>query len=107
MDTDCRKSETYESLSDFGLHYGMIRIPQPYDTATLDYNWQIWGCQAYSLFSTYTEHIGKQSTQTAVNAVLCFFIAKQIHKLVLHGGMHTRIVMEPTDVFNIVPFSGS
>ncbi len=94
MDTDCRKSETYDSLTDFGLPYGLIRIPQPYDTATLNYNWQIWGCQAYSLFSTYTEHIGKQSTQTAVNAVLRFLIAKGVLKWALHGGMHTRILNE-------------
>jgi uncharacterized protein len=94
MDTDCRKPEAYESLSDFGLPYGLIRIPQPYDTATLNYNWQIWGCQAYSLFSTYTEHIGKQSTQTAVNAVLRFLIAKGILRWALHGGMHTRILNE-------------
>ncbi len=94
MDNDCRKSETYESLTDFGLPYGLIRIPQPYDTATLNYNWQIWGCQAYSLFSTYTEHIGKQSTQTAVNAVLRFLVAKGIIKWALDGGMHTRILNE-------------
>jgi predicted deacylase len=94
MDTDCRKNEAYDSLTDFGLPYGLIRIPQPYDTATLNYNWQIWGCQAYSLFSTYTEHIGKQSTQIAVNAVLRFLIAKGIIKWNLHGGMHTRILNE-------------
>jgi len=94
MDTDFRKPEAYESLSDFGLPYGLIRIPQPYDTATLNYNWQVWGCQAYSLFSTYTEHIGKQSTQTAVNAVLRFLIAKGILRWALHGGMHTRILNE-------------
>ena len=94
MDTDCRKPETYESLSDFGLPYGLIRIPHPYDTTTLNYNWQIWGCQAYSLFSTYTEHIGKQSTQTAVNAVLRFLISKGILRWALHGGMHTRILNE-------------
>jgi len=94
MDTDCRNNETYDSLTDFGLPYGLIRIPQPYDTATLNYNWQIWGCHAYSLFSNYTEHIGRQSTQTAVNAVLRFLIAKGIIKLALHRGMHTRVLNE-------------
>jgi len=94
MDTDCRKQETYDSLTDFGLPYGLIRIPQPYDTATLNYNWQVWGCHAYSLFSNYTEHIGRQSTQTAVNAVLRFLIAKGIIKLALHRGMHTRVLNE-------------
>jgi len=94
MDTDCRNAETYDSLKDFGLPYGLIRIPHPYDTATLNYNWQIWGCQAYSLFSTYTAHVGRQSTQIAVNAVLRFLIAKGLIKWALHGGMHTRIINE-------------
>jgi len=96
MNTDSTKKETYDSLVDFGLPYGLVRKPQPYDTATLNYNWQIWGCQAYSIFSTYTERIGKHSTQTAVNAVLRFLIAKGIIKWTLHGGMHTRILKEET-----------
>ncbi|MDR2592887.1 MAG: succinylglutamate desuccinylase/aspartoacylase family protein [Chitinispirillales bacterium] len=94
MDTDYGKIETYESLSDFGLPYGLLRTPHPYDTTTLNYNWQVWGCRAYSLFSTYTDHIGKKSTQTAVNATLRFLIAKGILKWTLHRGMHTRILNE-------------
>jgi predicted deacylase len=95
MDTrDIGKQETYESLANFGLPYGIIRTPIPYDTATLNYNWQIWGCHAFSLFAAYTDHIGRQSTQTAVNAVLRFLIAKGILKWTLHPGSHTRIVRE-------------
>jgi hypothetical protein len=86
--------ESYTSLADFGLPYGIIRTPTPYDTATLNYNWQIWGCQAFSLFAAYTDHIGRQSTQTAVNAVLRFLIAKGILKWTLHPGSHTRIIKE-------------
>jgi predicted deacylase len=94
MDTASGKNTAYESLSDFGLPYGLIRKPIPYDTATLNYNWQIWGCQAFSLFATYTEHIGGQSTQTAVNSALRFLIAKRIIKWNLHPGAHTRILNE-------------
>jgi predicted deacylase len=94
MDTGSGKQETYESLADFGLPYGIIRTPIPYDTATLNYNWQIWGCHAFSLFSSYTDHIGRQSTQTAVNAVLRFLIAKGIIHWTLHPGSHTRIIKE-------------
>jgi hypothetical protein len=94
MDTGSGKQETYESLVDFGLPYGIIRTPIPYDTATLNYNWQIWGCHAYSLFAAYTDHIGRQSTQTAVNAVLRFLVAKGILKWNLHKGSHTCIIKE-------------
>ena len=94
MDTDGGKQETREALADFGLPYGLLRTPQPYDTATLNYNWQVWGCRAFSLFATYTEHIGRQSTQTAVNAALRFLIAKGIINWTLHRGSHTRILNE-------------
>jgi len=100
METDCGEQETYDSLSDFGLPYGLVRTPQPYDTATLNYNWQVWGCKAFSLFATYTEHIGKQSTQTAVNAALRFLIAKEILKWTLDLGSHTRILNEES-IWNI------
>jgi len=94
IDTGNVRQEAYASLSDFGMPYGLIRKPSPYDTATLDYNWQIWGCEAFSLFATYTEHIGGQSTQTAVNAALRFLIAKGLLTWSMHPGSHTRIVNE-------------
>jgi predicted deacylase len=94
MDTGNGKQEAYGSLSDFGMPYGLIRNPSPYDTATLNYNWQVWGCEAFSLFATYTEHIGGQSTQTAVNAALRFLIAKGLLTWSMHPGSHTRIVNE-------------
>jgi predicted deacylase len=86
--------ESYDSLAVFGLPYGLVRTPSPYDTATLNYNWQVWGCHAFSLFAAYTDHIGRQSTQTAVNAVLRFLIAKDIIKWTLHPGLHTCILKE-------------
>jgi predicted deacylase len=98
MDTTGGKQETLEcgSLSDFGLPYGLIRKPIPYDTATLNYNWQLWGCQAFSLFATYTDHIGGQSTQIAVNAALRFLIAKGLLRWNMHPGSHTRVLNEDT-----------
>ncbi|MCL2259892.1 MAG: M14 family metallopeptidase [Fibromonadales bacterium] len=94
MDTSNGKQESYASLSDFGLPYGLIRIPMPYDTVTLNYNWQLWHCQAFSLFAAYTKHIGRQSTQTAVNATLRFLIAKEILECDIHPGSHTCILNE-------------
>ena len=36
-----------EEALDFGLPYILLRKPQPYDTTTLNYNWQIWDTQAF------------------------------------------------------------
>ena len=35
----------------FGLPYILLRKPQPYDTTTLNYNWQIWDTQAFPLYT--------------------------------------------------------
>jgi predicted deacylase len=94
MEADEIKTCNADALADFGLPYGLIRKARPYDTTTLNYNWQIWGCKAFSLFTTYTERIGGRSAQTAVNAVLRFLTANGILNHNLHKGSHTRILRE-------------
>ena len=44
-----------EAALDFGLPYILLRKPQPYDTTTLNYNWQIWDTQAFSLYTRETD----------------------------------------------------
>jgi predicted deacylase len=96
MEIDNEKQQTYDSLVDFGMPYGLIRKPFPYDTATLNYNWQVWDCQAFSLFASYTDHIGKQSTQIAVSAALRFLISKGLVNWNIHHGSRTRVLNENT-----------
>jgi len=94
MDISQGKREDYSALEAFGLPYGLIRKPRPYDTATLNYNWQLWKCEAYSLFAAYTDHIGRQSTQIAVNAVLRFLLVKGLISCNLQPGYRTQILEE-------------
>jgi predicted deacylase len=94
MEVGGATKKAHASLADFGLPYGLIRNPRPYDTATLNYNWQVWGCRAFSFFTTYTERIGTKSAQASVNAVLRFLVANGILNYSLHKGSHTRILNE-------------
>lgn len=64
--------EHIEKAEEFGLPYVVTREPKPYDTTTLNYNWQIWDTQAFSLYSTTTESIDEDAAEKMVNAVLCF-----------------------------------
>ncbi len=57
---------------DFGLPYVVIHHPRPFDTATLNYNWQIWGCKAFSLYTTNTARIDRASANNGVEAILQF-----------------------------------
>lgn len=62
----------------FGLPYVVLRSPQPYDTTTLNYNWQIWDTQAFSLYTRETDSIDPRTAQQAVDAVLRFLRQKDL-----------------------------
>jgi predicted deacylase len=61
-----------DNASDFGLPHIFIAEPSPFDTATLNYNWQIWNTSAYSLYSKTTEKIDKFSADIIINSILTF-----------------------------------
>lgn len=53
----------------FGLPYVVMRKPEPIDTTTLNYNWQIWETNAFSVYTKETDEIDEHSAQEAVAAV--------------------------------------
>lgn len=67
-----------ELAEQFGLPYVVVRKVRPYDTATLNYNWQVWNTQAFSLYTTATERINPNGAGQAVLAVLNFLAAQGI-----------------------------
>lgn len=56
----------------FGLKYIVERNVRPYDTATLNYNWQVWETTAFSLYTNSTEKISKSGAGQAVLSVMNF-----------------------------------
>jgi predicted deacylase len=56
----------------FGLPYIMLRVPKPYDTATLNYNWQIWDTQAFSIYTGSEDRIDEPDAAIGVTAILDF-----------------------------------
>lgn len=69
-------NENVDMAKKFGLPYVVLHSPRPFDTATLNYNWQIWETNAFSIYTSSTEKIDKASADQGVNAVLCF-LAKE------------------------------
>ena len=61
---------------DFGLPYLVIRKPYPYDTTTLNYNWQVWETRTFSVYSRTTDRIDEESAEMAVDSIL-YFLAKK------------------------------
>lgn len=73
MDTGYQPNE--EGL-DFALPYLLIRKPYPYDTTTLNYNWQVWETHTFSVYSRTTDFIDEESAEMAADSVL-YFLAKK------------------------------
>ena len=73
METGYQREE--EALA-FGLPYVLLRTPQPYDTTTLNYNWQIWETQTFSLYTHETDSIDPDAARQAVEAIVRFLAVK-------------------------------
>ena len=68
--------EYIEMAKQFEMPYVVKRKVRPYDTTTLNYNWQIWNSKAFSFYTTSTERIDRASAGQAVLSILSF-LAKQ------------------------------
>lgn len=84
----------HEYMLDFGLPYAFVRTPKPYDTTTLNYNWQVWGTKAFSLFTNATDKIDEKSAKTAVDAILRFMAKRGIINIKIISGYNTETVNE-------------
>lgn len=72
--------EDVDMAKKFGLSYVIIRRPRPFDTTTLNYNWQIWNTQAFSLYTTNTEFVNRRGAALAVESILHFMEETELLK---------------------------
>ena len=72
--------EDPERARDFGMPYIVVRDPRPYDTTTLNYNWQVWETDAYSLYSGTTTRLSLESAEMAADAIERFMTCRGILK---------------------------
>lgn len=79
----------------FGFPYVTTRKPAPFDTVLLNYNWQIWDTQAFSLYAGTTETIDPATARQSIEGVLRFmFSMDMIHDLEVPEGIESEIVDE-------------
>ncbi len=87
-----------ELMKDFGFQYAIVRKPRPYDTTTLNYNWQIWETKAFSVYANATDTIDYKSADEAVEAILRFMSARGIISVHIRPGYCTEILSESSTV---------
>ena len=78
----------------FGLPYVVLRKPRPFDESTLNYNWQLSGTNAFSVYTNETEHIDEESAALAVASVLRFLSRMKIIKHECHYGYNSMLFDE-------------
>ena len=100
MDTGYQDPKQGEA---FGLPYLMIRAPRSYDTTTLNYNWQLWETEAYSLYTNATDTIDEGSAYDATDAIIRFLYSHdliQIDEADVPLGSPTKVLTR-ADLVNI------
>lgn len=89
-----------EDAEKFGLKYIVERTVRPYDTATLNYNWQVWDTIAFSLYTNATEEISTTGAGQAVLAVMNFMANNGLIKYGAIGEKKMR-VLDDTELISV------
>lgn len=89
-----------ETAKLFGLPYVVKRVVRPYDTATLNYNWQVWDTKAYSLYSSTTSRIDPQSAGQIVLSVLKFCSSLGFVKYLDSKKKNSEVILD-TDMISV------
>lgn len=89
-----------EDAEKFGIKYIVERMVRPYDTATLNYNWQVWDTKAFSLYTNTTSRISRTGAGQAVLAVMNFLANNDIIKYSAIGEKKIRTV-EDTEMISV------
>lgn len=84
----------------FGMPYVVKRTVRPSDTATLNYNWQVWNTKAYSLYTSTTSRIDKKSAGQAVLSILRFCKSVGFVKY-QENGDHPSIVISDKELISV------
>lgn len=94
--------EDVETAKKFEFPYVIKRAPHPYDTTTLNYNWQIWETKAFSVYTTDTDEIDARSAGDAVKGIERLLIKEQIIKSNVAGGYHYNSqVLSDDNLFSV------
>ncbi len=78
----------------FGLPFVVIRKPKPMDTTTLNYNWQMSGTSAFSIYTNCTDYIDHVSARQSVASMLRFLTRMGVIKYNNHSGYIAEVINE-------------
>lgn len=78
----------------FGFPYVYVKDVSPYDTAMLNYNWQIWDSKAFSIYTGHTSRLDSQRIDTALRALLRFMTNIGVVSVDARPGYSSEVISE-------------
>ena len=84
--------EDVDMAMQFGMPYVVKRQVRPFDTTTLNYNWQVWETKAFSFYTTTTDTIDRASAGRAVLGILSFLAQEGLVKYHGPAGEKSRVI---------------
>ena len=99
----------YERLDEaeaFGLPYVILRQPQPYDTTTLNYNWQIWETDTFSLYTNETDNVDHEAACLMVDSIIRFLNARDLCRETELSAGFIPTTYQETALHNILSTAG-
>lgn len=98
--------ENSSLANQFGMPYVLIAEPRAFDVSTLNYNLQMRGCNAFSIYTSTTVNIDEALAGQAVSAVLRFLTRMGIIRYQLHPGYIATVLGEGELISIKSPASG-
>lgn len=92
---------TVETALKFEMPYVVVRKVRPYDTATLNYNWQVWDTESFSFYTTSTTTIDRNSAGQSVLSVMKFLSALGIIKYQHGSSKKKSTVISDTELVSV------
>ncbi|WP_165173049.1 M14 family metallopeptidase [Adlercreutzia sp. ZJ242] len=93
-------ARSWELAKLFRFPYAMLKEPAPFDTTTLNYNWQVWDTYAFSLYSPKTERIDEESAAFVVDCIMRFLYGVGAVSADMPPRCATRLLRE-SDLVNV------
>ncbi len=94
--------EDVETACHFGLPFVTTRKPLPYDTTLLNYNWQIWGCKAFSLYAGQTNYVEDSTSMQSVEAILRFLNKEGIVSYKNKSAGYESVALDEKNLCNVI-----
>lgn len=92
--------EDIEDAKKFGMPYVVVRDPRPYDTTTLNYNWQIWDTKAFSIYTGVTDQIDNEKARMAYKSVIHFLNEMDIIDYEIEPEFESNVISDD-DLVNV------